>query len=363
MTVTTMPPLRPLGLGELLDQAIRLYRRNFLTFIGIIAIVQIPLTLLQMITSLLTFGGIFTQLEEQAGSFVDPSTLFGPAYILGIIGSGLLALISFVLIQGVATAALTRAVAGSYLGESTGVTDAYRKIGRSWLSLIGALLLAILLSIGLVVWVLVPCVGWLTGFGMLAFFWMVIVPLIAPIIVLEKQVASRSIRRAWDLARRRFWWVLGFVFILFIFGQLVITGPTTLIGFVFQFIVGSPFDFSVSQAIVQTVLQALVQLMFSLIYLPLQLTAITLMYFDLRIRTEGFDLSLLATSVSSSQAEVTEVTAQAPQPEQGNLVTMTEMGHFALLSLGGVVLYLVIVSIFGALAFAMMALSSRGGGF
>ncbi len=37
METQSLPSLRPLRLGELLDQAIRLYRRNFLTFIGIIA--------------------------------------------------------------------------------------------------------------------------------------------------------------------------------------------------------------------------------------------------------------------------------------------------------------------------------------
>jgi hypothetical protein len=30
--------LRPLGLGQLLDRAIRLYRRHFLTFTGIVAL-------------------------------------------------------------------------------------------------------------------------------------------------------------------------------------------------------------------------------------------------------------------------------------------------------------------------------------
>lgn len=32
--------LKPRGIGELFDQAIRLYRNNFLKFIGIIAVAQ-----------------------------------------------------------------------------------------------------------------------------------------------------------------------------------------------------------------------------------------------------------------------------------------------------------------------------------
>ena len=45
--------LRPLRLGELLDRAIRLYRGNFLTFIGIIAVVYVPLMVLQTAASAL----------------------------------------------------------------------------------------------------------------------------------------------------------------------------------------------------------------------------------------------------------------------------------------------------------------------
>ena len=47
METSALPALRPLGPGELLDQAIRLYRRNFLTFIGIIAVVYVPVMVLQ----------------------------------------------------------------------------------------------------------------------------------------------------------------------------------------------------------------------------------------------------------------------------------------------------------------------------
>ncbi len=81
------------------------------------------------------------------------------------------------LIQGIATAALTWAVADHYMGKSTSFLGAYRKVGRSWLGLIGAMLLAFIISIGLFVWLLVPCIGWLTGAGILAFFWLAITPL------------------------------------------------------------------------------------------------------------------------------------------------------------------------------------------
>lgn len=40
--------LRPMRLVELLDAAFRLYRRNFWTFVGIMALMQVPISLLTL---------------------------------------------------------------------------------------------------------------------------------------------------------------------------------------------------------------------------------------------------------------------------------------------------------------------------
>jgi hypothetical protein len=64
MTTAALPQLRSRGIGELLDQAVRLYRQNFLKFIGIVALIQIPITFIQVITSLVAFSGVFEQMEN-----------------------------------------------------------------------------------------------------------------------------------------------------------------------------------------------------------------------------------------------------------------------------------------------------------
>jgi hypothetical protein len=348
ITATNVPRLRPLGIGQLLDQAIRLYRRNFLKFVGIIAVVQIPLTLIQILVSLLTVGSAFAGTAQ---------LLFDTGSWGGILGSLLVSVTSFILIQGVATAALTRAVSDHYLGESTSFLNAYRRVGRSWRRLLGALLLAWLYAIGLVIWLLVPCIGWFTGIGILLFVGFAVFPLIAPIVVLENQRTTDAIRRAWDLARRRFWWITGFVLVLFLFGQLVVSGPSYLISLALQFSADNLFE-GAGSAMTQTVVQSLVNLVFSLIYLPLQLTSITLVYFDLRVRTEAFDLALQAESSLGREINLTELLAQAPPPEGRSLVTWAEMGYFAILSIGGGVLYGLLLLILGIMMGVAMAGSS-----
>src|SRR6476646_2751035 len=44
--------LRPMSIGDMLDAAFRLYRRHFLTFIGIVALLQVPMAILQFAAQL-----------------------------------------------------------------------------------------------------------------------------------------------------------------------------------------------------------------------------------------------------------------------------------------------------------------------
>ncbi|MCP4540807.1 MAG: hypothetical protein GY832_27025 [Chloroflexi bacterium] len=359
METRDVPKLRPLGIGELLDQAIRIYRRNFVKFIAIIAVVQIPVNLLGMLFSLLTVESTVQLQNPAAYSTDNPFEMLGPGYFAGVGGGCLLAIVSLILIQGIATAALTRAVTDHYMGESVGIVDAYRKVGRSWLRLVGALLLAGILNLGLLIWFIVPCIGWVTGLGMLTFSSSVIIPLIAPIVVLEGQGAGHATRRAWDLSRRRFWWVVGFVALLMLFNQIIVTGPATLINVVLQFLTADMLmsgDMT-TVLIIQTTVQSLVTLVFSLIYVPLQLTCMTLLYFDLRVRTEGFDLALAAEGALGEPVEIAEVVAQAPPPETTSLITGTELGYFVLVSLG----MAGVVAIFMAFG-AVVGLAAGGAG-
>jgi len=243
--------------------------------------------------------------------------------------------------------------------------DAYRGIGRSWFTLLGALIfVGILILIVFVWWVIVPCVGWFTGLGMLAFLGAAISPMVAPVVVLEQsgpwsapsdgifdrigkyilRIAD-AVRRAWSLVRRRFWPVLGTIFVLYLFNLLIVNGPTAIVNVILTSVTPS-FGNATLQLVVTAIVQALVSIVFILIYYPLQMTAFTLIYFDLRVRTEGFDLTLL-TSGDANQALMTPV-----QQAKEGLITGTDLGNFAILTLGALGLYIFLFSfIFGGFFF------------
>lgn len=342
-TIAQAASFRPRGMGELLDQSLRLYRANFLKFIGIIALVEIPVGLLQLLSSTLMLNGLSTMQSSVSTDTGMP----GIGALLGGAGATmLLSAFSVVLVGGIGTAALTRAIADGYMGEPVEILGSYRKIGRSWISLIGALLLFVLVGIGAAIWTVVPCVGWLTGPGILFFLTLAVSPLLGPIIVLEKVSAATAVRRAWDLARARFWWIIGYVGILYLFNMVVISGPIALI----NALVFVPLQRqaamtgAASQALLMTTAaQQIISVLLGTLYRSLQATAITMAYFDLRTRLEGFDL---AVQTLSPEQSIVEQLSQTPTSQgKPGLITRKDVLHVFLLSLIGAGFYAVLMGI------------------
>lgn len=321
MSAFAMPELKPLEMGQLIDRAARLYRQNFLKFVGIISITQLPSSI---------FAVLLTIFSAQSTRFVNLDNPLAPGNLSVLSGTFLTSIVAFVLSQ-IGTAVLTRAIADQYLGHPVSIGDSYRKLGRSWLSLLGGTFLAGIVMAVMLVLVIIPCIGLIfaiPGFGILLFGSYLVVPLIAPIVVIERQRARNALHRAWDLARRRFWWGFGFAVLLTIFSSLVVAGPTFLIIFGLQSMVGSGLN-----EVVSAVIQQLATFILSVLYYPLRLTCITLLYFDIRIRTEGFDLEVLAASADGSDATM-EIAQKAPEPMLPFNITMTEIGYFSLITVG-----------------------------
>jgi hypothetical protein len=340
-----VPALRPLRIGELLDRAIRLYRANFLTFIGIVAVMYVPLTILQILSSAL-LGRSITASPEQIFS--------SASYWIGMGSTFLLIFLQVFLVQGIAMGALARAVADNNLGKKTGILDAYREIGSSWISLVGALLFLGVVLIGIFLWWLVPCIGWITGLGMLFYMTAVVNQLVPPVVVLEDQTATGSVRRAWSLARRRFWPVLGYALLLGLFSLIVVNGPATIVNIVLTQVFRSLGSTSTFMAL-SSVVSGLLTLVFSLLYFPLQMTAFTLVYFDLRVRTEGFDIALQALQAEGATDVADAVALTAPTTSE-KLFTGVDLGNFAILTLIGAGLYILFSSVLVGGAFFLYSL-------
>ncbi len=347
-----MPPniaeFRPLTIGQIIDQAITIYRRNFLVFIGIVAVIQIPLSLIQFVVNALPSSLMLGAPSD------DSSQMYGA---LGLVCFGTIATVlgTLVLMEGFGYGALARAVVDYRLGRRSSILEAYRNISPQATRLVATTLLGSIMLSVVIVWILVPCIGWFTGMGMLVFVGAVILPLLAPIVVLEGKSGLGAMRRAWDLSRRRFWWVLGFAFVLTLLGQMIVLGPTLLLSYGLLSTSWLASDL-VAQNLLNNAIQIFASAIGGILYTPISVAAYTLMYLDLRVRTEGLDL---AVQVAPAEGELSaaDLAVTVPLETSGNLLTVNEILYFLGITIGAGVLYVLLMAVFFGVITAFVAAS------
>ena len=357
MVTSTNLRLTPLSTGQILDHAVRLYRRNFLRFIGIFAVVQVPAALINIIASARTSTSLMDYINQAYTPTFDEA--FWTTYLTSLFLTLIIGVSNFVLVQVIGTAALTKTVTSYLTRQPTDILDAYSNTSKDWLRLLVVAIIVAFVTLAALLWtIFVPCVGWITGPSILVFLIMALTPLTIPIVVLEKKGGGAALRRAWDLARRRFWPLIGFTLILTVFAQFLIAGPAALVRSVLYVSINATQD-AASQSMTIAIVDSIVKLFLSLLFNPLQLTAFTLMYYDLRVRTEGFDLAVLARQTScetaSTPVDYDALIAHSPPAESSPLLTGGDYGRFALISILVVVFYTVLMFILGLMMLALFA--------
>lgn len=349
MASTTID-LRPLGAGQLFDRALRLYRRQFLTFIGIVAVSRIPILIMNILLSVIApppavpsindspFGDNFLLNMLQSQSQPVTSSV-GGVYLVSILTT---------LLTLMGTVALIRAATDTYLGEECTIMDAYRRMGRNWWTFWGASIIAGLVILLLLIWTFVPLIGWFTGPGMLMFYSLVVLPFIAPIIVVEGEKATNSLPRALELAQRRFWWFIGFMLLLGIFSQIIVTGPAILLGGLITAVAGDGFS-----PLINVVLFQSIDLLLNMLYLPIQLTCVLLIYLDIRVRSEGLDLAMKTVEGDESGKRPVDVVAQAPSGGNGYFPSRDNWSQYFFLTLAVIGIYIGLIAIGAIIGFLL----------
>lgn len=351
MENSTLPFMRPLRLGELLDQAIRIYRRNFVSFIGILALAYIPYALLTLFSSWLSLSSGLSAI--QATSARNPFALFSsPGYWLSIVLSLVSGAVYLILLNGIATSALVNNILRNQLGQKTGILDSYRQIGPFWWKITITLILYTLLMLAAFVWLIVPCVGWISGLGLIFFLGTIVGQILPAIVIIEKMNGIEAITRAWDMARRRFWWLVGFAIIFALFNILVVLGPTYLVRYLLSSLVFK--SASLDATVMSTMIASIVSAVLHLLILPIQITAWTLVYFDLRIRSEGFDLAVSALDPASENL-VEDIANIPPAPGISKWLNGDDIGRFVIISLVGLGAYALIVGIVFIITYASIS--------
>jgi hypothetical protein len=320
--MTMNEPLRPASLspstlGEILDRTAQLYRSRFFVFLGISVVPTVGV--------LVPVCGFFAFLVWLGSRNNNPPPtgdvkLLADVFLIAVV---VVAMVAYSAVAALAMAAMNHAVARAYLGETATIRDSYKGIWRRGWRYIWLLILE-----GLVIGV-APVAAWIgivaiaAGVGILAknagmggsandmlvglaamlavvallgyFFWMLLqLSLAFPACVIEQIGAWTALKRSWALSRG----TKGRIFLLYLLGaalnsllSLGITIPLAIIAALIPAF-SSPQHAKAANVVMLFIIygasfavQALTR--------PIYGIALTLFYYDQRIRQEGFDIEWL----------------------------------------------------------------------
>ena len=266
--------LRPLSLGEVLDGAFTIYRRQFVSLFLTALLPQIP-----MIVLVALYYGFLGSITSQSSP--DLSAATGIAVMLVALVMLPFAVIgSFTAIGGV-----TFQVARAYTGAPVTTGEAIRRGFQRSLQMTGAyIVLGILSLFGLLAFIIGFFVVWVSAFA------------VAPAVVLERRGPIEAISRSWELIKGAW----GEVFLVVFIASMIAALPGSAVGMfaIFGGVVisgGDPDTLMAAQAVGQVLSQITRTLT-----IPFSLGATVLLYYDRRVRTEALDVQMMAESLPAA---------------------------------------------------------------
>ncbi|MBL1087096.1 glycerophosphoryl diester phosphodiesterase membrane domain-containing protein [Streptomyces actinomycinicus] len=304
-------PLRPLGVGEILDGAVSTMRTYWRTVLGISLAVALFVD-----TSLVLLQG-FVLNDALSQSSLDSRTATPDEVFRALretmIGTGIMTVIT-VAAMIVATALLTTVTSRAVLGKPVSTGEAWRESRPQLPKLAGLLILLGLITVGVIVAGTLPGILVLAGggsdsggaalfaLGILAAIvvavWLAIrFSLAAPALMLERQGVLKSMSRSAKLVRGSWWRILGIQLLAGLIANIVsalVTIPFALIG-------AAVSDDGMDNFLATSgghvgwaflIIRGIGSLIGTTLTLPISAGVTVLLYIDQRIRREALDLEL-----------------------------------------------------------------------
>jgi hypothetical protein len=265
--------------GDILDFSIKLYTRNFWPLLLAFLLPYLPVQLLQI--------------AAQSWWATAPGQLFGPQMATSV-GSSLLAVIGSIIAYPFALAATTQGISEAYLGRRPTLRSCYAGVVKRFWPLLGAVMLALLLTVGGFLLLVIPGI-----------YLYIIYLFVAQAVVLENLVGWDALKRSSQLVSGYFWKCLLVILIVSIIVQVISWIALAPLTVVFGLAAARGESPTLASQIPLIIVGAIVGLLLG----PFQIIARTLLYYDLRIRKEGFDLQVMAESIGLAE----QTLAKCPQ--------------------------------------------------
>jgi len=297
-----MPQLRPMSTGEILDRTFSNYRHNFKLFAGIAAIPAAILLLLKLLIVLVGAANNWTAGSRIAGS---------AALTFTIVGS-IVAFIFYMICLAISQGATAYAVSAVHLEIPTTIRESYARIKGRYGRMVNVILSVYIRVFGIIVisYLLIFSVAFMpatlgaTGtvlsivFGILAFVGMIVglfigvrlfarYSLAVPACVVEDIKARAAIKRSVFLSKGSVGKILSIYILVVIINMVAAFGIAIPIQ---MLLVVSK---TTMWRTLITVFQEFGSFIVGTVVGPLATIALSLVYFDERVRKEAFDINYM----------------------------------------------------------------------
>ena len=274
--------LGPRGLGALLDETFAIYGRHLRRFIILVAIVQAPVGLVSILLS----------------------QVFGGGWAIGLFVV-LIGALATVLVYGAAV----HAVGQQYVTGKISIGDCYARAWHRVLTLVTLTAIFVSTLVGLL-WALSGDQPLLASIALVMFipvFALLVFGGAIQAVVVEGYKATGALRRSFMLIRGNWWRLFGISLVF----ALVVSGLAILVTIPFALAQLDP------TSVLSTVLRDLGGLVVETVALPVLFIGGTLLYYDMRVRKEQFDLSVLSREMGLGPGQLTTPPSPiSPQPRR-----------------------------------------------
>lgn len=278
-------PLGEMTVGDILDRGLKVLLARLPAFYALYLMMLGPVILLQLAIPFL-MEDLFRDLNALGAPGGAGPQAFDPTNLILFFVAYVVAMLLTMILVTVGNAAVLHIVMEEYQGNRVGVGRAVGYALGRFFPLLGV---SFLFGLMYVVGMMLCCVP---GFYVLATYMFV-----AQVVVLERRGVGDSLSRSAELADGYRWRVLGVFVLVYVIGVTVQGVGQQVLGMIMpgQEVIPGPggrmqFKVNVTNLLIITAVSNLVGIVFSA-YLAV---CITLLYLDLRIRKEGFDLELAA---------------------------------------------------------------------
>jgi hypothetical protein len=268
------PRLRPLDIGQKIDAAIKLTMRNFGTLATIVLLVAAPVQVLTVLVTVSTLPDDYTVGDSFGGGTATPETGtdVSTGFWVGQIIVSLLALFVYLL----TTAGCFKAIGHAYLGDRTTWQDSLGFATSRLHSVLWVSVLVGLATIAGFIALIIPGIYLAVAFS-----------LALPVLLLENKKGGSALGRSRKLVSGRWWRVFGVLLAGYILASVIAGIVQGLLAALMFVAVGD-------DSVMSVILSGIAGLAGQVITTPFVAALVTVVYFDLRVRKEAFDLEVLA---------------------------------------------------------------------